>query len=38
MNWESIFRHRATDVDTALKNIHSDNRVYMAGGAGVPKE
>jgi len=38
MNWESIFRRRATDVDTALKNIHSDNRVYMAGGAGVPKE
>jgi len=38
MNWESIFRRRATDVDTALKNIQSGNRVYMAGGAGVPKE
>jgi acetyl-CoA hydrolase len=38
MNWESIFRGKATDVDTALKNIHSGNRVYMAGGAGVPKE
>ena len=38
MNWESIFRRRATDVDTALKSIQSGNRVYMAGGAGVPKE
>jgi len=38
MNWESIFRRRSTDVDTALKNIQSGNRVYMAGGAGVPKE
>lgn len=38
MNWESIFRRKATDVDTALKNIQSGNRVYMAGGAGVPKE
>jgi 4-hydroxybutyrate CoA-transferase len=38
MNWESIFRRKVTDVDTALKNIQSGNRVYMAGGAGVPKE
>jgi acetyl-CoA hydrolase len=38
MNWESIFRRRTTDVDTALKSIQSGNRVYMAGGAGVPKE
>ena len=38
MNWESIFRRKVTDVDSALKNIQSGNRVYMAGGAGVPKE
>ena len=38
MNWESIFRRKATDVDTALKSIQSGHRVYMAGGAGVPKE
>ncbi len=38
MNWEAIFRRKATDVDSALQNIQSGNRVYMAGGAGVPKE
>lgn len=38
MNWESIFRRKVTDVDGALKAIQSGNRVYLAGGAGVPKE
>ncbi|MGB3716869.1 MAG: acetyl-CoA hydrolase/transferase C-terminal domain-containing protein [Candidatus Promineifilaceae bacterium] len=38
MNWESIFRRKVTDVDNALTAIQSGNRVYLAGGAGVPKE
>jgi 4-hydroxybutyrate CoA-transferase len=38
MNGESVFRGKATDVDSALQSILSGNRVYMAGGAGVPKE
>ena len=38
MNWESIFRRKVTDVDDALTAIQSGNRVYLAGGAGVPKE
>jgi len=37
MNWESIFRRKVTDVDSALTAIESGNRVYLAGGAGVPK-
>lgn len=38
MNWETIYRHKVTDADTALATIESGNRVYLAGGAGVPKE
>ena len=38
MNWESIFRSKVTDVDGAVKAVQSGNRVYLAGGAGVPKE
>jgi len=38
MNWESIFRSKVTDADGAVKAIQSGNRVYLAGGAGVPKE
>lgn len=38
MNWESIYRRKITDVDTALTVIESGNRVYLAGGAGVPKQ
>ena len=38
MNWETIYRRKVTDVDTALSNIQSGNRVYLAGGAGVPQE
>jgi acetyl-CoA hydrolase len=38
MNWETIYRRKITDVDTALANIQSGNRVYLAGGAGVPQE
>jgi acetyl-CoA hydrolase len=38
MNWETIYRRKVTDADTALANIQSGNRVYLAGGAGVPQE
>ena len=38
MNWETIYHRKVTDVDTALSHIQSGNRVYLAGGAGVPKE
>ncbi len=38
MNWEAIYRRKVTDVDTALSHIQSGNRVYLAGGAGVPQE
>ena len=37
MNWESIYRRKITDPDDALSYIQSGNRVYLAGGAGVPK-
>jgi 4-hydroxybutyrate CoA-transferase len=37
MNWQSIYRSKVTDVDTALACIKSNNRVYIGGGAGVPK-
>ena len=38
MNWESIYRKKVTDVDTALSHIQSGNRIYVGGGAGVPVE
>jgi acetyl-CoA hydrolase len=38
MNWESIYRRKVTDIDGALQAVESGNRVYLAGGAGVPKE
>lgn len=36
MNWQSLYRSKVTDVDTALAGIQSNERVYLAGGAGVP--
>jgi acetyl-CoA hydrolase len=36
MSWNSIYRRKITDVDTALATIQSGNRVYLGGGAGVP--
>lgn len=36
MNWESIYRRKVTDVPTALATIQSGDRIYLAGGAGVP--
>ena len=38
MNWETIYRKKVTDVDTALSHIQSGNRIYVGGGAGVPVE
>lgn len=37
MNWQSIYRSKVTDVDTALASIKSNSRIYLGGGAGVPK-
>ncbi len=36
MNWDANYRDKITDVPTALSHIHSGNRVYIGGGAGVP--
>lgn len=38
MNWEAMYRDKVTDADTALTSVQSGNRVYLAGGSGVPKE
>jgi len=38
MNWEALYRRKVTDVDGALAAIKSGDRVYLAGGAGVPKQ
>ncbi len=37
MNWESIYRRKVTDPDTALACVKSGDRVYIGGGAGVPR-
>ena len=37
MSWQSIYRSKITDIDTALGAIKSYDRVYLGGGAGVPK-
>ena len=37
MNWEIIYRRKLMDADTALASILSGNRIYIGGGAGVPK-
>ncbi|MFW6184021.1 MAG: acetyl-CoA hydrolase/transferase family protein [Chloroflexota bacterium] len=38
MNWQEIYRRKVMDVDTALASILSGNRIYIGGGAGVPKK
>jgi len=38
MNWEAIFRRKVKTVDEAMQVVQSGNRIYLAGGAGVPKE
>lgn len=37
MSWKQIYRRKVVDVETALSTIHSGNRIYIGGGAGVPK-
>ncbi|MDX1415346.1 MAG: acetyl-CoA hydrolase/transferase C-terminal domain-containing protein [Candidatus Promineifilaceae bacterium] len=37
MNWETIYSSKITDVDTALASVKSNHRIYVGGGAGVPK-
>jgi len=37
MNWETIYGSKITDADTALAAIKSNDRIYVGGGAGVPK-
>ena len=36
MNWESIYRRKVTDAQTALEVVESNMRIYVGGGAGVP--
>lgn len=36
MNWETNYRKKVTDVQTALNAVQSGNRLYIGGGAGVP--
>ncbi len=38
MNWQSVYRNKVTDVDTVLTAIKSNDRIYLGGGAGVPKK
>lgn len=36
MNWETLYRSKVTDADTALSAIKSNQRIYLGGGSGVP--
>ena len=37
MSWEAFYQRKVTDLDTALASIKSGHRVYLGGGAGVPR-
>ena len=37
MNWEAIYRRKVADADTVMASISSGDRIYLGGGAGVPK-
>lgn len=37
MSWKHIYRQKVVDVESALASIRSGNRIYVGGGAGVPK-
>jgi acetyl-CoA hydrolase len=37
MSWQALFRSKISDVDTALAGIQSNERIYLGGGAGVPR-
>src|SRR5690606_16126665 len=36
MSWETLYRRKVMDADTALASVLSGNRIYIGGGAGVP--
>ena len=36
MNWESMYRGKVMAVDEAMSVVKSGDRIYLAGGAGVP--
>jgi acetyl-CoA hydrolase len=36
VNWETIYRRKVVDADTAISCIESGNSVYVGGGAGGP--
>jgi 4-hydroxybutyrate CoA-transferase len=37
MNWEAQYRSKVTDAHSALAHIKSGDRLYVGGGAGVPR-
>lgn len=37
MNWQAIYRRKVADVDSVMAHISSGDRIYLGGGAGVPK-
>ena len=37
MSWEAVFQTKITDAATAISHIQSGQRVYIGGGAGVPR-
>jgi acetyl-CoA hydrolase len=36
VNWETLYRRKVVDADTAISCIESGNSVYIGGGAGGP--
>jgi acetyl-CoA hydrolase len=38
MNLEAIYHRKVCDADTAMASVKSGDRLYLAGGAAVPKE
>ncbi len=38
MNLETIYHKKVCDADTAMASVQSGDRLYLAGGAAVPKE
>lgn len=38
MNWETMYHHKASDAATALQAVQSGDRIYLGGGAGVPRQ
>ncbi|MCB0014535.1 MAG: hypothetical protein KDE34_21620, partial [Anaerolineales bacterium] len=37
MSWETVYQAKLTDAATAVSHIQSGQRVYIGGGAGVPR-